>query len=100
MSSGTFVIKMDSNSDITNNTIRLLSTIDLDEATAAVADVVGQICAYRALAILIWDEDLESFGEQFLFGTDRKDFSAFAKHYAGSYEHDVEELKLIELAPH
>jgi diguanylate cyclase (GGDEF)-like protein len=89
---------MDSNSDVTNNAIRLLSSIDLDEVAAIVADVLLQLSPYRALAVLMWDEDLERFGERFVFGPDKKDFLKVAESYADSYEQtEVEELQLEEL---
>lgn len=66
---------MQSALDISNRKIRLLSTLELQEVQSVVADIVTEICAPKAIAVLMWDEDLEHFGNKASFGADKKEIA-------------------------
>ena len=68
--------------DISENHLMLLSTLELEEVAEAVCSIVMQIAQPKAVGILIWDEDLETFNENLVFGPRRKDFTKFAESFA------------------
>ncbi len=68
--------------DISENNLMLLSTVDLDEVLEAVAAIVMQIVDVRAVAVLIWDADLETFSNQYISGPRKRDFKKFVEAYA------------------
>jgi diguanylate cyclase (GGDEF)-like protein len=88
--------------------VKLLASIDLDEAAATTAEIVTYLCQAEDVAILMWDADLESFGEKFFFGPRKKDLlklcEAYLKQEDAEADGQLEELELTgqfskELAP-
>ena len=61
------------------NQLALLSTIDLDEVMETVARILLDAGEAKAVSILMWDEDLESFGETEVFGPKKKEFAKFVE---------------------
>lgn len=72
---------MQSVEDIFNSKVRLLSSIDLEEVMNVVAELVSGVCQPQALAILMWDPDLEAFADRFLFGPRKKDLTKLAESF-------------------
>lgn len=66
---------MQSALDISNRKVRLLSTMELQEVQSVVADIVTEICDPKAVAVLMWDEDLEHFGNKVSFGEQKKEIA-------------------------
>jgi diguanylate cyclase (GGDEF)-like protein len=85
---------MHSVEEIFNNKVRLLSNIELDEVLSTAAEVISEVCQPQALAILMWDPDLEAFADRFLFGPRKKDFAKFAEGYE---EEDPSDKRIFEL---
>ncbi len=73
---------MQSAVDISNRKVRLLSSIDLDEVLATVAEIISEICSPQAVAVLMWDTDLETYGDRFLFGPRKKELGKLAEAFA------------------
>jgi diguanylate cyclase (GGDEF)-like protein len=87
---------MQSAVDISNRCVRLLSTIDLDEVLASVAEIIGEVCSPQAVAILMWDTDLETFGDRFFFGPRKKELVKLAEAFADE-EQSEPERKIFEV---
>jgi len=85
---------MHSVEEIFNNKVRLLSNIELDEVLSTAAEVISEVCQPQALAILMWDPDLEAFADRFLFGPRKKDFAKFVEGYE---EEDPSDKRIFEL---
>ncbi len=60
--------------DTTKDQLRLLSAMDVDELVDIVADIVVRLVEPQAVAVLVWDHELESFTDSFAFGSRKKDF--------------------------
>ncbi len=78
--------------------IKLLSSINLDEVTDHVAEIVDAVAGSPAgIAVLMWDSDLESFGDRFYFGAKKRDLSKLCDTFVNDFDEDDEvfsELKL------
>ncbi|HEY9775483.1 MAG TPA: sensor domain-containing diguanylate cyclase [Planktothrix sp.] len=83
--------------DAVNDKLKLLSSIDLDEVAQAVADIVGRSLKSQIQAVLMWDPDLESFGEKYLFGARKKDLVKFIDEFAESAEPPGAALAQLDL---
>lgn len=70
------------------NQLALLSTIDLAEVMQTVARILLDAGEAKAVSILMWDEDLESFGEREVFGPKKKEFAKFVEAVAEVSESD------------
>lgn len=78
--------------DISKNHLMLLSTIDLDEVVDVVSSILMQIAQPKAIAILIWDQDMENFNDTFLFGPRKKDFGKFIETFAEEVVDKLDEM--------
>lgn len=87
---------MQSAVDIASQIERLLRSIELDEALNSVAEIVTEVCSPQALAILMWDSDLESFEETFIFGPKKKDLQKLAEAVSAEEPKDLDK-KVVEL---
>lgn len=85
---------MQSALDISNRKIRLLSSLELQEVQSVVADIVTEICSPQAVAVLMWDEDLEHFGNKAVFGAQKKDIAKLVDSFSQE-EPTVDEKKVI-----
>src|SRR5262249_10914594 len=86
---------MKSTVDTTQENIKLLSTVDLDEVVEIVAEIVLKLTDCQAVALLVWDQDLENFSDTQTFGPRKKDFRKFAEAYAEEFkdsETPIEEI--------
>jgi len=72
--------------DIFNLKLALLTSIELDEVAQAVAEIVTELSKPQAIAIMLWDQDLESFGDKFLFGARKKDLTKLCDAFANGAE--------------
>lgn len=72
--------------DIAQEKLRLLACVDLDQALEAVADIVIRLAEPRAVGILIWDPDLESFNHKQVFGPRKKDLLELAEEFSDDYK--------------
>ncbi len=61
--------------DSENWKLRLLSSIDLNDVVATAVEIITQLTESPNLAVLMWDSDLDSFGEKFLFGPKSKELA-------------------------
>jgi diguanylate cyclase (GGDEF)-like protein len=64
--------------------LALLSTVDLDEVVETVADIILAAGDAKAVSILIWDPDLESFSDKEVFGPRKKEFAKFVEAVSDS----------------
>jgi len=69
---------MQSAGDIGNHKVRLLSSLELDDVLAVAHEIIETICTPKAVSVLMWDADLENFGDRFNFGARKKEFAKFA----------------------
>src|SRR5262245_5115375 len=74
--------------DISENNLMLLSTLDLDEVCEAVSAIVSQVAESKAIAVMVWDHDLDAFNDKYIHGPKKKDFKPFVEKFAESYEPD------------
>jgi len=88
---------MKSTVDITQENIKLLSTVDLDEVVETVAEIVLKLTESQAVAVLVWDQDLENFSDTQSFGQRKKEFRKFAEAYAEEFEDSEKEVEELEL---
>jgi diguanylate cyclase (GGDEF)-like protein len=82
--------------DISDLKLALLSSIELDEVAGAVAEIVTQLTEPQAIAIMLWDQDLESFGDKFLFGPRKKDLTKLCDVLADAAEAPEKELSELD----
>lgn len=87
---------MQSAVDISNRITRLLSSIELEQALNSVAEIITEVVSPHAIAILIWDHDLESFEEKFLHGPKKKDLAKLVERFVNE-EMPALEKRLIEI---
>ncbi|HEY9718549.1 MAG TPA: diguanylate cyclase [Trichormus sp.] len=82
--------------DISDLKLALLSSIELDEVADAVAKIVTQLTEPQAIAIMLWDQDLESFGDKYLFGPRKKDLTKLCDAIADAAEAPEKELSELD----
>lgn len=70
----------------TNLLLRLLGTLEFEEAMEAVADLFLRAWNPKSLAILIWDHDLETVSDKLIFGPERQLLSDAVDEYAEELE--------------
>ncbi|CAN5428219.1 hypothetical protein BH10CYA1_BH10CYA1_59590 [soil metagenome] len=87
---------MQSALDISNRKIRLLSSLELEEVQTVASEIISEICSPKAIAILMWDEDLEHFGNKFFFGPQKKELVKLADAFAEEEPTGVER-KIFEV---
>lgn len=54
--------------DLHEEKLKLLSCVEVEQAACAVADLLLRACQAKAVAVLMWDADLESFADKILTG--------------------------------
>jgi diguanylate cyclase (GGDEF)-like protein len=64
--------------------VKLLSSIDLDEVAETAAEIITAVVGAKTVAMLMWDSDLEGFGEKFVYGPLKKDFLKFGEAFVKS----------------
>src|SRR5277367_178596 len=78
--------------------IKLLSSINLDEVTDSVFEIVDSVADSPAgVAILIWDPDLESFGDRFYSGQKKRDLPKLCDAFVNDFDSDDDKLSEVEL---
>jgi diguanylate cyclase (GGDEF)-like protein len=78
--------------------IKLLSSINLDEVTDSVFEIIDLVVDNPAgAAILIWDPDLESFGDRFYYGQKKRDLPKLCDGFVNDFDSDEEKLVEVEL---
>jgi diguanylate cyclase (GGDEF)-like protein len=87
--------------DISTIKLKLLSSIDLDKVADCVAETISLVIGpSSALAMLMWDPDLEDFGERFYFGKRERELSKYCDAFTQSFEfHDRCLFSKVELSP-
>jgi diguanylate cyclase (GGDEF)-like protein len=80
-----------------NNTpslqLKLLSSIDLDDVTDCVSEIIDVVVgSLSGTAVLMWDPDLESFGDRFYFGPKKRDLSKLCDLFVEEFDQSDEEL--------
>jgi diguanylate cyclase (GGDEF)-like protein len=74
--------------DVSENNLMLLSTLDLDEVCEAVSAIVSQVAESKAIAVMVWDADLDAFNDKYVYGPRKKDFKQFVDKYAEDCQPD------------
>ena len=70
---------------------KLLSSIDLDEVTESVAEIFEAVGGASAgTAVLMWDSDLESFGDRFYFGAKKRDLAKLCDTFVQDFDEEGE----------
>lgn len=77
--------------------LRLLSSIDLDDVTSVAAEIVDSVTSSEATAILMWDSDLETFGDRFLFGSKKKEIIKLCDALYENMERPKEQMSQLDL---
>lgn len=83
--------------DIAYESIRLLSTVHLDEVVEIVAELVERTTGCQSVAVLVWDQDLENFSDTAVFGSRKKEFRKFAEAYAEDFEDDLVRVAEVDV---
>lgn len=89
-----------SSSNSKDRDLSLLSTVDLEGVSFLVADWLIAERGAKAVAVLMWDSDLEVWSDHFTFGPRKKDLSKLVDRLCDSYKVQSEgsvELDLGEL---
>lgn len=68
--------------DIADFQLKLLGTLEFDEVLAATAGIFQNLWSPHAVAILVWDPDLEVFSDTQLFGGSKEETAHLAAAYA------------------
>lgn len=67
--------------------IKLLSSINLDDVTDCVAEIIGAVAEDPpGIAVLMWDSDLESFGDRFYFGSRKRDLPKLCDTFVDDFD--------------
>jgi diguanylate cyclase (GGDEF)-like protein len=73
--------------------IKLLSSIELDDVTDCVSEIIDVVVSsLSGTAVLMWDSDLESFGDRFYFGPKKKDLSKLCDAFVEDFDPSEGEL--------
>jgi len=83
--------------DKSQDSIKILSSLDLDEVLESVAETVLQLASPQAVAILMWDRDLENFSDQPVFGPRKKEFRKFVESLAADYERSDKQIEELDV---
>lgn len=90
--------------DTSSLQLKLLSSIDLDDVTDCVSEIIDVVAGSVAgTAVLMWDSDLESFGDRFYFGAKKRDLTklcdAFVEDFDEADGEAFAEVKLKSATP-
>src|SRR3990167_3128187 len=77
---------MKSTKNSSHDSLKLLSTIELDKVVQILSEIVLDLTKAKSLAVLIWDRDLESFSDRAVFGTHKQDFVQFVEAFVDNYQ--------------
>ncbi|MFX7052514.1 hypothetical protein ABTH91_20995, partial [Acinetobacter baumannii] len=78
--------------------IKLLSSINLDDVTESVFEIIDSVAENPSgAAILIWDPDLESFGDRFYAGSKKRDLPKLCDAFVNDFDSDGEDENLSEV---
>lgn len=72
--------------DIVNLKLKLLSTMELDAVAELVIATLESQFETNAVAILLWDPDLESFGDRYTSGKSKKELGKFVDAFIADSE--------------
>src|SRR5215813_6501596 len=87
---------MEIDNEIAKRTIGLLSSTDLDKVSKLSAELIQQITRSQFVGLLMWDPDLESVADHFLFEKKGKEIEQFISGLSEHLEPDGEELEEID----
>jgi diguanylate cyclase (GGDEF)-like protein len=93
--------KMHTVNDTLTLKIKLLSSINLDDVTECVAEIMAAVASDPpGIAILMWDSDLESFGDRFYFGSKKRDLPKLCDAFVEEFdEAESQDEPLAEFKP-
>lgn len=77
---------MQMDDETSNRIFKLLSGSDLDEVCRLVSDLFLDLSQSKFVAIIVWDQDLESFGDRFIYGQTSKSIDQFIQVFCDEYE--------------
>jgi diguanylate cyclase (GGDEF)-like protein len=86
---------MQTSEQIAERTINLLSSSDLVQATAAVAEIVQGVSGSPLVAVIMWDPDLEMLRDRFVFGPSKKGFDTFISAFCDEFKGDEEDFETL-----
>lgn len=87
---------MEIEDEINKRTISLLSITELDQVSKIAAELVQELMEARFVAILMWDPDLESLSDRFLFGSSNKVVEQFISTFCESFDPEGAELEEVD----
>jgi diguanylate cyclase (GGDEF)-like protein len=82
--------------EIAKGTISLLSNTELDQVSKITAELVQQITKAQFVAVLMWDPDLESVSDRFLFGKTSNEIDQFISAISEDLEPSSEAVEEID----
>jgi diguanylate cyclase (GGDEF)-like protein len=86
---------MQSKSDIASQTISLLSSADLEKVCANIAKLVQSLTGSPFLAVVIWDGDMETLSDRFVFGSEDNRFKKFLEAFCDRFQPAKEAIRQI-----
>lgn len=78
--------------------LKLLSITELEPSLSTIGELILETSESRAVALMIWDTDMESFAQFKTFGTEKKRIVAVCDEIAESFDEIDGELDLDELS--
>jgi diguanylate cyclase (GGDEF)-like protein len=86
---------MQMDKEIANRTINLLSSVELAEVSALVAEIVQSLTKSPSVAVILWDPDLESLSDRFVYGSPNQNINQFMGAYCDEFRPDGGEIDEI-----
>jgi diguanylate cyclase (GGDEF)-like protein len=80
---------------IAERTITLLSSSDLVQAAATVAEIVQGVSGSPLAAVIMWDPDVEMLRDRFVFGPTLKGFDTLISAFCDEFKCNEEEFEIL-----
>jgi diguanylate cyclase (GGDEF)-like protein len=84
--------------DITQSILKLLACADLDQAMETAAELTMQLTASSAVAVLMWDHDMESFSDKAVFGSRKAELFELVERFTEQYEPAMQKVQGLDPA--
>jgi diguanylate cyclase (GGDEF)-like protein len=78
------------------HTLSLLSSLDLKEVASLVGEIVQEASASSIVAVIMWDQDLESFTDRFVYPAMNLQLEPFLQCFCDEFEPDQNSFQEIE----
>jgi diguanylate cyclase (GGDEF)-like protein len=87
---------MKNTTDIANQAIKLLSSVDLEQVCAQSAALVQRHTDAPFAAIIVWDPDMETLSDRFVYGSIPETFKQFLETFCDRFQPGQEEIRRLD----